>query len=334
MVNDVSEAMWNEIEQNPREFGYLNAKPVTPGIELFLAVDHEGYRHALLLLESFEQAFVDDRSRGLTVRGRGLEVEGQSGRPFLDIVCTDRNGHDAFNLVIAEILQRLAAGDSAADAVRLTLARWRRFWGGSPGAGLSREQVRGLFGELWFLLVWLIPHGLDNVRHWTGPTGARHDFQWPVFSVEVKTTESIRGHVHRINGLDQLDPPDNGILYLFSLRVREEASSSNSLVTAVNGIMDALSGNPILLDLFEDRLARAGYSPVQADRYSQIRFRLVGERLYRVDSGFPRLSTASFGGGLPRGVERVEYDINLETCPDLLVGRSPAEPGLDLTPRR
>jgi hypothetical protein len=188
-----------------------------------------------------------------------------------------------------------------------------------PAEGLRPEQVRGLFGELWFLLVWLLPHGSAMVEHWVGPTGARDDFQWPGVAVEVKATVSIRGHIHRINGIDQLDPPEGGSLRLFSLRMRDEPASANSLVSLQAGITVALAEAPEQLDLFESRLAAAGYSPAHADRYDEMRFRVVSERLYRVDDHFPRLSAASFVADVPRGVERVEYEINLEGFPELLV---------------
>lgn len=90
-----------------------------------------------------------------------------------------------------------------------------------PVEGLSAEQMCGLFGELWFLLIWLLPRGIRRVQNRVGPTGARHDFSWPTITVEAKTTQSARGHVHRISGLDQLDPPCGGDLFLFSLRMRE-----------------------------------------------------------------------------------------------------------------
>ncbi|MDI6905961.1 MAG: PD-(D/E)XK motif protein, partial [Thermoanaerobacterales bacterium] len=137
---------------------------------------------------------------------------------------------------------------------------------------------------------------------------------------------------HHINGLDQLDHPENGRLYLYSLRIREEPASSNSLVSLIQRIGGLLTNKPELLDLYEERLAQAGYSPLYAERYSQTRFRVVSERLYLVETGFPRLSTSSFSGGLPRGVERVEYEINLEICPHLCVGKSPTEPGINLEP--
>ena len=38
---------------------------------------------------------------------------------------------------------------------------------------------------------------------------------------------------------------------------------------------------------------------------------MVEESLYRVQEGSPRLISTTFNNGLPAGIERVEYEINL-----------------------
>ena len=102
---------------------------------------------------------------------------------------------------------------------------WRRFRDASPAGGLSGEKARIPFGELWFLAVWLLPHGVDHVKHWFCPTGARRDFAWSGLAVEAKATTSAHGQVHRIDGLDWLDAPADGRLMAFSVRMREEVAT-------------------------------------------------------------------------------------------------------------
>ena len=119
--------------------------------------------------------------------------------------------------------------------------------------------------------------------------------------------------------------PQPGALYFFSLRLREEASATNSLVTLVDRVGEELRADAALLDRFEELLGRGGYSPAHAERYRMQTFRVVDERLYRVAAGFPRITPISFAGGVPVGVERVDYEINLEGCGDLCVARRPAD---------
>lgn len=316
---------WRSLPDRSTVYAELAAEAV-PGLDrAFLAVDHEGARHLLLSVESEVEPVTDERSRGIRALTRPLSVQGQPERHFVDVLCTAISGQEVFNLVATAILGQVEQGAAAPDAVRSTLARWRRFWGAAPTGGLTGEEIRGLFGELWFLAVWLLPRGHDQVAHWLGPTGTRHDFQWPQLAVEAKATTAVRGHVHRINGLDQLDPPTEGRLLLFSLRMREEATASNTLLSLIETITTALADDGQALDGFESRLVQAGYSPLEADRYAEIRFRVINERLYEVEETFPRLSGASFAGGLPSGVERVEYEINLDSCPDAVIATSPTE---------
>jgi hypothetical protein len=190
---------------------------------------------------------------------------------------------------------------------------------------MSLEAAVGLFGELWFMERWIgLPLGLER---WA-PIGARHDFQWPVASVEVKTTTvQWQGPAtHRVVSLDQLAAPETGQLYLFSLQILPDELASNSLAAQVDRIRSGLTTSPEFSDVFMDRLAALGYSPAEADRYSQT-WRIVGEELYSIGDGFPRLTRSSFQGGLPAGVDEVSYSLMLAACRSWLVSERPSDLG-------
>ena len=314
---------WIALETAKAAPGRLNARWLVDPSGAALAVDHLGRRHVLLTITTIDDGLSDSRSRGLLVTSRMLEVDVAPAAPFIDMCCTDALGRDAFNLVVTDLLHRLAEGIGPVEAVKATLARWRRFWSSAGSEGLSPEAIRGLFGELYFLLVWLLPIDLELVRAWVGPSGARNDFQTQSVSIEAKATASVRGHLHTINGIEQLDPPDHANLLLYSLRIREEPASVNSLITIVEAITNELADSAELLTMFESQVALAGYSPLHADRYRLIRFRVVDQRLYRVTSGFPRLSATLLADGVPPGVERIEYEINLDSFPHLIIASRP-----------
>jgi hypothetical protein len=239
--------------------------------------------------------------------------------------CNDVTGYDAFDYIGSHIAQLLAEGTlGEIEVVAKVLARWRRFWGQTPRDLLSRESIIGLFGEVWFFTEWLLPlNGAENILAWRGPYGATHDFQRTEYSVEVKTTTSARGHIHTIQSLEQLEPPEVGLLYLFSLRLREDASGSHSLPSLVSMCMDRLASSPAELSLFESALAEVGYLPSQASEYERIRFRIEEECLFRVDENFPRITKGTFHGGVPLGIERIQYSVNLNAFSHLCVARSP-----------
>ena len=65
------------------------------------------------------------------------------------------------------------------------------------------------------------------------------------------------------------------------------------------------------LEKFESILVEAGYSPHHSDEYAKMRFHLIEEALFEVTEVFPRIRAQNFERGIPDGIERIEYEINL-----------------------
>lgn len=307
----------------------LTARLALPSVtkRLLAALDSESRRHLLIQLLPDEIDLCDDQSRGVSVTTRELVIHDHGGGRYLDICCNDASGHNAFDLIGGEIANGLVGSSPApARLVELVLAKWRRFWGELPQQMLSREEQLGLFAELWFLSTWLATYiGIGAaVMRWRGPFGARHDFEWPSTSIEVKATTSVRGRIHQINGLDQLVPPENGVLMLFSLRLREEGGASNTLPGLIAICRSQLKSEPDALDVFETTLANANFAPAYEREYAKLKLRIVEEGLFRVEQDFPRITANSFESGAPAGVERVEYEINLGGCNHLLIATNAA----------
>lgn len=321
--------VWARLGQVPhgeRLVARLAAPDVTD--RLAAALYAEGQRHLLLTLRPGDAAHDDRESRGVSVTTRELSLAEQAAERFIDLICCDAAGHDAFDLVGGELADRLATGaETPAEIVARVLAKWRRFWGQLPRQMLSRESQLGLFAELWFLSVWLLPRvgATEAVARWRGPFGARHDFEWPGRSVEVKATTSTRGAIHRINGIEQLAPPEAGDLLFFSLRFREEAGATSSLPTLIAACREQMIADSDALTRFETAVTQAGYSPIYEDEYARLHLRVVAEALYQVHGGFPRLTPAQLTAGVPGGIERVEYDINLGGFDHLRIARTPDE---------
>lgn len=298
------------------------------GERLLAALDAEGRRHLLVQLSLDEADFEDRQSRGLSVTTREFSLPGQSTARYLDIICQDATGHDAFDVIGGEIAGCLASTEQpTAGMVALVLAKWRRFWSLQPRAMLSREEQIGLFAEVWFLAMWLIPKmgPREAVARWRGPLGSRHDFEWRGRSVEVKATTSTRGRIHRINGLDQLMPPEAGDLLFYSLHLREEAGADKTLPSIVETCRKLLEADAAAADMFDHLLARAGYSPAHEADYQGIIWRVIEEALFRVKENFPRLTSLDFPKGLPLGIDHIEYEINLACAATQLIATKPED---------
>lgn len=319
--------VWTRLASERVQGETLWARRAAPDVtdRLVAALDADGKRHLLVLLRVGEADVQDSQSRGVGVVTRELAVPGHEAGRYLDITCHEGAGQEAFDLIGGELADRLASGrETASECVARVLAKWRRFWGQVPRQILSREEQLGLFAELWFLSVWLAPKAgaAQAVARWRGPFASRHDFEWAGRSVEVKATTSTRGHVHHINGLDQLVPPELGELLFFSLRLREEAGATNTLPSVIAACRAQLEPDADSLSLLDRALAQVGYSPAHDEEYAKLHLRVVEEGLFNVRDEFPRVTAMQLTAGVPPGVEHVEYKINLSGFDRLCIARN------------
>jgi hypothetical protein len=310
------EISWSEIETPPKGSSLAGRRPSGAGttVGVLIAVDHEGGRH--LLLEAAPDVRVPSTRavKGLTVEIAELQVGDRPVRSYLDVACTDSSMNRNFANVAAEIIGGLSeAGVVPGDLLERTFRRWRWFWG-SLGGEMSDTAAIGLFAELWFLEHW-IGLGDASIATWTGPSGDRHDFKSTLVSVEVKGTRvrSDGSATHRISNLDQLDDPDAGTLYLFSLRVIPDPIGGHSLRKSVDRLRAALIDKPDDLHALEERLAAVGYGPAAAEG-NDSPLRVTAEELFEVSEGFPRLTPDNFPDGPPAGVDDITYTLDLAAC--------------------
>lgn len=293
--------------------------------KLYCALDARMQRHLLIPIDPDSIEYYDANSRGINVITRELVIHGQLLNRYIDIQCLDASGHEIFDLIGSEIANNLESEIAQPpDVVKRVLAKWRRFWGNIPKHVLSKNEQIGLFAELWFLSVWLIPRlGPNVITAWRGPWGSRHDFEWIEKSVEVKATTNTRGRIFEIHGLSQLENPSRGPLFLFGMRLREEVSSVNNLPALIETLRSQIASSDEIINRFESALAQIGYSPLHDDEYEKLKLRVLEDILFQVDSDFPRLTNATFPAGMPSGIEQIEYEINLNTFDHLVVATSP-----------
>jgi len=316
------DALWAAV--TPPTSQGLNGRPVPGPAHVLVALDHEGRRHLLIGIPADADVPRLSTTRGLDITVDQLSVGDTAAATYIDLACSDTTLIPAFSAVAVD-LHVAAAGrpDDVAGAVAATLRSWRWFWT-VDDAGLTGDSALGLFAELWFLERWLgLPLG---VVAWVGPTGHRHDFVTPTASVEAKGTRvrSDGAATHRITSLDQLDDPETGELWLFSLRVVPDPLAANTLAALVQRVIDVLGESPDALLTVRERLAQAGWTPAHANRYQQP-WRVVAEELYRVDPGFPRLTRSTFPGGVPAGVDNISYTVDLASCAPFRTANSPGQ---------
>lgn len=329
-MRDVLEAVWTSLNA-PGSRSAITGRRVPdlpPECSAYLALDGTGRRHLLVRVPDGTEPVTQQETRGLEIVTDRYQVGGNPEALYIDLACADSAQNGTFSAVSEDLLLALARTQRPArEAVVGALSRWRAFWRAKT-SGLSHEQALGLFGELWFLRRWLAPLNVQKISRWMATPRARHDFQWPEASVEVKTaaTNAPEGPVHLISGLDQLADAESGQLYLFSLQVVDDALASNSLTGMVQALTEELRSQQDALRMLNDKLAAYGYNPADADNYER-RLRVLAERLFAVGEGFPRLTRGSFSPQLPTGIGGIVYELAVIACNPWLVAASPGDNG-------
>lgn len=326
MTPEELEASWSSLRP-PAVPGAISGRRAT-GLPadrpVYLAVDSRSRRHLLIQVPDTTAAVNHRDTRSLEVTTSRFQVGPNPEALYVDLACTDSSQQATFSAIAQDLIRSVRQSPGPLrDSILDALARWRAFWS-VKSAAMNREEALGLFGELWFLRRWLGPAVRSAISRWQATDAARHDFQWPALSVEVKTatTQSATPPVHRIVSLEQLADPERGQLYLFSLQVCDDALAANTLHALVASLTADLQADFQALADFNDKLARRGYSP--ADQQAPTRtLRILAERLYRIDPAFPRLVRQTFPAGLPAGIAEIEYTIDLTSCGAWLVATSP-----------
>lgn len=179
---------------------------------------------------------------------------------------------------------------SAAHALVERIGMWKSMFSRNSKF-LSASDIKGLFGELYFLHTALIPNlGSEKaVKAWSGPLGLSKDFAINLDWYEVKTTGGQSTFV-TISSHEQLLSDNPG--HLVIVRVEEMGEAFNNGIPTINALFEVIrneiSNNPAAVESFLERLEKKKYSP--EDEYNKYRFKVVTMDSYLVDENFPKIT--------------------------------------------
>jgi hypothetical protein len=296
----------------PASNSQLEAAETPSGSGIWVARDQQNRQHLLVRVPDDAKINLSE-THGLGVAIARPRIPDEPDATYVDLACLDQGAAPTFAAVAADIAAGAvdAVPERRLAAITTALSKWRWFWGVDP-TRLSATYAIGLFGELWFLIRWARP-SVTSIEAWQGSDGSRHDFQWAERSVEVKTTSRSGAIVHTIQQLEQLEDPEQGLLYLYSLRLARDSLAGNTLNSLVEIATSAVADQPQTRSDLQAKLGRRGYTPATRE-LAAIAYRVVEEALYVVGTGFPRLTRASFGGQLPHGIAAVSYQLDMAAC--------------------
>ncbi|MFJ9947704.1 PD-(D/E)XK motif protein [Kitasatospora sp. NPDC091207] len=280
----------------------------TDGGPLAVGVDRDGHRHLLVPIHSHQKVRTGLDGPVLRLRKRPLGDK-EIYQTYADLGCLRGDLNDLFTELCVEVLVVAESmPETPVKALYRVLDRWRALFR-TENKPLGPAQLAGLFGEL-ILLNRLLGQDPSAHRLWRGPRGHSHDFSTATTAVEVKSTTVGEGRRPRIHGLDQLEPPADGLLCLAWFRLQRTTADGlgTGFIESIERALRLCDDESALLEL----LASAGFHPSHGDHYRDVRFVITEETWYRVDAEFPGLtSQALAAAGVPVTVLEVEYTIDL-----------------------
>ncbi len=295
------EDLWLDMAVGPGISGTFRRFDETHSLDLFAGFDLDGRRVLMLVADhappELPEAGIIEVS--LTRRSDGrYNLLFRLGRPEYQ---------ELFGRLCQDLIEisRDSRPEDGTAVLLLRLDRWKRLLESGPRKGLSDLQLRGLFGELWFLMTAAIPSvgSLAAVRAWKGPLGAPQDFQLFDGLVEIKTI--LPGaHKVSVSSAEQLEhgaaPMQLGVFIV-------DPTSGVSVPSLIEDIKVALAISSAVTE-FDLRLAEMGYTARQEQE--RVLFSIVESRFYHVVEAFPSLTIST----IPPGISGLTYDIDLLQC--------------------
>lgn len=306
---------WRLLEDNSvpgRDTLVTDPLPVrVGGRALRTGLDPDGRRHLFIPVDDSEPAAVDEGT-AVRVRVRTLVVN-EADELLLDVECLRPDLDDLFTDLCVQIIQAVEADAAGASLLPVrVIERWRQLLRGITAEGLGRREALGLLGELLVLDDLLALNPADGDSAWqAGTDPSRHDFRRGAWALEVKTTTTSTGRMATVHGLEQMQvPPGGGELWVAWLRLEVANGGSFNLPRVVESLLGHTSHPQRLIECLSAR----GYDHAVSERYDRPEVDVVERHFFRVDDDFPRIVAASFSGGIPpRGVRRLEYEIDLSS---------------------
>lgn len=305
MIDDVRIAFTALQAQTPPQGRALSVLPIAHIDGVFVGVDEQSRPHLLLRTDNSTPPLTDVATLEVTTRSLiigGLQAE------LLDVVCLLPSLAEVFDYFVVAVIERVSAiHESANQAIEAVLQHWRQFLiaaSGPPG----RDKLATLLGELLMVADVVSTSGKAGIGYWLGPYGSRHDIRTGATAIEVKTTRSHTGYRITIHGEDQLQPPQDGTLYLHLVRLEAVHGRGQSVASVVDGLLAA----GVSAEKLFDALSSAGLHVADLAATAEVTFDVLERVTLIVDDQMPRIVPTSFAGGKrPAGVVDVSYVIDV-----------------------
>lgn len=242
---------------------------------------------------------------------------------FLLIILVDSLHNDVFATLCEDLISGIADIKDEDNVVRELLNRfekWKSLFDKASAEGLSSEEQRGLYGELYFLNRWLSCSNDYSrcIQSWVGTERAIKDFQFSGWALEVKTTHGNNHQKIQINNERQLDTENLNTLILLHLSLEAQQQNGETLNNIATAIIELLHNDIATQTQFRSKLLQAGYFNHHRQLYENTGYQIRQEDYYLVNNEFPRIEEKD----IRSGVGDVKYSIILSEYAGYIIPES------------
>lgn len=239
----------------------------------------------------------------------------QAGKNALFFKLLNFQHKDIFTVLCEDLIATIANETNEKKLVKEILNRfekWKSLFNKIGLQGLTPEEQRGLFGELYFLRKYLQANTnhLKIVNTWIGTEKQVRDFQSGTWAVEVKTTHGNNHQKVHISSERQLDTTNLEDLFLYHISLEQMQNSGETLNDIVDSVIGILGADTLALNKFKNKVYEVGYFESHRNLYDAAGYFIRQDVFYKVESDFPRIQENE----IRVGVGDVKYSIILSQC--------------------
>lgn len=239
----------------------------------------------------------------------------------LCIILNDDFFSDLFDDLILSIyfkINLINNPDDYSDLFIKHFFKWSAFFENKRSDNLSYNDVKGIFGELFYLKNLLTESSLnadDILISWKGPYDTGHDFISDFKDYEIKTVESTKNSIS-ISSEFQLESEKGKKLELVVISVFPDIENGLSLKNLVNDIRCLIFDKLGDSSIFFNALLQKNILPNHLDQYEIFKFRPIEQLTYDCSQNdFPKL-IRSF---IPAEINKVSYNIILNLIDQYII---------------
>lgn len=226
---------------------------------------------------------------------------------------------DIFSVLCEDLMTSISSVNNETQLVKELLNRfekWKSLFDRAATQGLSEEEQRGLFGEVYFLRKFLTKNcsSLDVVNSWVGPEKQIRDFQSGSWSVEVKTTYGNNHQKILVSSERQLDTSNLENLFLNHISLDSRQMSGETLNQLIESVLGVLENDFTTLTRFKNKILSAGYFDQHKNYYEHTGYFIRQDVTFLVEQNFPRIEEVD----IRDGVGDVKYSIIVSHCSDFI----------------